>query len=378
MIKVQLIVVQGKPEGKTIPLMGPVFRIGRDPSCHLRPSSDQVSRTHSEFAIIEDSVVLKDLGSRNGTILNGRAIAAPVTLKSGDLIKIGHLTFAISIQGGAATQPTPVKPSASTTRSLDEVPPDQVESWLIADNDRPVPDRPSGVYDGETITINAFKEGQASGKSPSSRDLPTVNSKAPAAQAPSKPPSSRELPVTPPKPTQVPTAPKPATPMAETPAPNQPVAPAASAPAPTQPAASAPAPTQPAASAPAPNQPASPAAATPAPAPPEMTEAEPSGGIDPSYLKGIDFGDLAEGEALIEARKDPEVSHEEPEENQDEGEATDDTPAEEFIDESNPFYTGRKQNAEPEVAESKKPSYKDSSDAANDILKRMLERRRNR
>src|SRR3954451_6417289 len=48
LMKVQLIVVQGKPEGKTIPLQGPIFKIGRGETCHLRPNSEQVSREHSE------------------------------------------------------------------------------------------------------------------------------------------------------------------------------------------------------------------------------------------------------------------------------------------------------------------------------------------
>src|SRR4051794_12877483 len=98
-MKVQLIVVQGKPEGKAIPLTTPRFKIGRGEGCNLRPSSDQVSREHSEFVVGPDSVVVRDLGSRNGTLVNGRPINEPYTLKNGDLIQIGQLTFAISIQG---------------------------------------------------------------------------------------------------------------------------------------------------------------------------------------------------------------------------------------------------------------------------------------
>ena len=99
MFKAQLIVVQGKPEGKEIPLAGPVFRVGRDETCHLRPSSVEVSRQHAEFALSESGVTLRDLGSRNGTQLNGKTIAGTVSVKSGDLIRIGQLTFALSIQG---------------------------------------------------------------------------------------------------------------------------------------------------------------------------------------------------------------------------------------------------------------------------------------
>src|SRR5262245_24753949 len=96
-MKVQLIVVQGKPEGKVIPLTLPVFKIGRGETCHLRPSSEQVSREHAEFQIKGDLVTVRDLGSRNGTLVNGKAITDAYTLKDRDLVQVGPLTFAVSI-----------------------------------------------------------------------------------------------------------------------------------------------------------------------------------------------------------------------------------------------------------------------------------------
>ena len=75
-MKVQLVVVRGKPEGKVIPLVGQSFKIGRGETCHLRPNSEQVSREHAEFTISGDSVVVSDLGSRNGTLVNGKALTS--------------------------------------------------------------------------------------------------------------------------------------------------------------------------------------------------------------------------------------------------------------------------------------------------------------
>src|SRR4051794_6337480 len=106
-MKVQLIVVQGKPEGKMIPLMGPSFKIGRGETCHLRPNSEQVSREHAEFSVTAEKVTVRDLGSRNGTLVNGKALAEPCTLRDRDLIQVGPLTFAISIQGAPAPAPAP-------------------------------------------------------------------------------------------------------------------------------------------------------------------------------------------------------------------------------------------------------------------------------
>ena len=101
-MKVQLVVVQGKPEGKIIPLLGPVFKIGRGDTCHLRPNSELVSREHAEFTVTADSVVVRDLGSRNGTIVNGKALTTTYQLKDRDLVQVGNLTFAVSIVGAPA------------------------------------------------------------------------------------------------------------------------------------------------------------------------------------------------------------------------------------------------------------------------------------
>src|SRR4051812_34451812 len=102
-MKVQLIVVQGKPEGKVIPLQGPTFKVGRGETCHLRPTSEQVSREHAEFTVTADRVLVKDLGSRNGTLVNGKALTEPCSLKDRDLVQIGPLTFAVSIADAPAS-----------------------------------------------------------------------------------------------------------------------------------------------------------------------------------------------------------------------------------------------------------------------------------
>ena len=155
-MKVQLIVVQGKPEGKTIPLAGPSFKIGRGETCHLRPNSEMVSREHAEFVIGTDRVTVKDLGSRNGTTLNGKTIEREEVIHNGDLVQVGPLTFAVAIEGmPAAAAP---KPRPGKGGSLDDVPQDDIESWLVADNANPTPDRPSGVYDGDTMTLDTYQE----------------------------------------------------------------------------------------------------------------------------------------------------------------------------------------------------------------------------
>jgi pSer/pThr/pTyr-binding forkhead associated (FHA) protein len=159
-MKVQLIVVQGKPEGKMIPLMGPKFKIGRGESCNLRPNSEEVSREHAEFSITAEQVLVRDLGSRNGTMVNGKRLTEPHPLKDSDLIQIGPLTFAISIQGAPvpAAVKAQVKPAAKPA-SPDDISHADIESWLVSDNANPTPERGSGIYGGDTQTMKAYKAG---------------------------------------------------------------------------------------------------------------------------------------------------------------------------------------------------------------------------
>jgi hypothetical protein len=161
-MKVQLIVVQGKPEGKMIPLVGPKFKIGRGETCNLRPNSEEVSREHAEFTISADQVQICDLGSRNGTLLNGKRLdpKEPHALKDSDLVQIGPLTFAISIQG----VPVPVAAKGQVKAPPKPVSPDEIshadiESWLVSDASSAPPDRPSGIYGGDTQTMKAYKAG---------------------------------------------------------------------------------------------------------------------------------------------------------------------------------------------------------------------------
>jgi predicted component of type VI protein secretion system len=172
-MKVQLIVVQGKPEGKMIPLAGPKFKIGRGETCNLRPNSEEVSREHAEFMVSAENVSVSDLGSRNGTLVNGKRLNAkePCTLKDSDLIQIGPLTFAISIQGAPVPvvargqAKAPAKPA-----SPDEISHADIESWLVSDASGSPPDRPSGIYGGDTQTMKAYKAG-APGKTRSGDEI---------------------------------------------------------------------------------------------------------------------------------------------------------------------------------------------------------------
>jgi hypothetical protein len=63
--------------------------IGRAPSADIRIDDPRVSRLHARLEMREDGVYVEDLGSRNGTTVDGRAIGTNRRLEAGDEIGIG-------------------------------------------------------------------------------------------------------------------------------------------------------------------------------------------------------------------------------------------------------------------------------------------------
>lgn len=69
--------------------------IGRDPGCDIHVALDHLSRRHVEIEIRSNQLVLKDLGSANGTFVNGNRVDE-ATLRPGDKIKLDVLTFEVN------------------------------------------------------------------------------------------------------------------------------------------------------------------------------------------------------------------------------------------------------------------------------------------
>src|SRR5262245_39867811 len=101
MLQVDLKVLEGRQQGKTIPLNVRQFLIGREQDCHLRPNSDLVSRHHCVFTLDDYTVRLRDLGSTNGTFVNGERIQGQVVLKAGDHVAVGKLSFEMVVREDA-------------------------------------------------------------------------------------------------------------------------------------------------------------------------------------------------------------------------------------------------------------------------------------
>lgn len=80
--------------------------VGRSDDCDITLPSSKVSRQHARFRVEEGGVTVEDLGSSNGTRLNGRAIGSAQALMDGDRVSIDTFTLTVAIAssdvGGAA------------------------------------------------------------------------------------------------------------------------------------------------------------------------------------------------------------------------------------------------------------------------------------
>ncbi|GAA5011718.1 DUF1707 and FHA domain-containing protein [Streptomyces siamensis] len=72
------------------------LRIGRDPASGLRLNHETVSRVHAELSRQGGLWVLRDLGSTNGTTVNGRRVVGSTVVKDGDQVAFGRMAFRLA------------------------------------------------------------------------------------------------------------------------------------------------------------------------------------------------------------------------------------------------------------------------------------------
>jgi pSer/pThr/pTyr-binding forkhead associated (FHA) protein len=99
-----LISQTGELRGQKWQLKSDDYLIGRAPDCDLVVADRQVSRHHARLTRTPDGYVVKDLGSKNGTHVNGVPVSSSELLQDGDVIQVA-LAIKLIFVGTEATIP---------------------------------------------------------------------------------------------------------------------------------------------------------------------------------------------------------------------------------------------------------------------------------
>ena len=94
-----LVVISGKPLGKSFFLSKDSMTLGRDLTADISIGENSISRKHTEFARIAEGIACQDLGSTNGTFVNDVKTEGQQLLNDGDLIRCGNTIFKFLKEG---------------------------------------------------------------------------------------------------------------------------------------------------------------------------------------------------------------------------------------------------------------------------------------
>jgi predicted component of type VI protein secretion system len=124
----QLIMRSGPTPGAAFTLEGDQLTIGRDSANEIVINDAEVSRRHARLTFQGGKYVLEDLGSTNGTFVNGQRLAGPRVLKPGEVVSFGEqivLVFEATTFDAGATVVSPRAAAAvpSVQRPLTPPPP---------------------------------------------------------------------------------------------------------------------------------------------------------------------------------------------------------------------------------------------------------------
>ena len=131
----QLVMRAGPNPGKAFTLSKSEIVIGRDVSADVVINTAEVSRRHARLYLDGGVYIVEDLGSTNGTFINGQRLTMPVPMRSGDIIMLGEAATLvyeasqfdpnatmISASGGPASI-SPPRPASAIPQTLTPPPP---------------------------------------------------------------------------------------------------------------------------------------------------------------------------------------------------------------------------------------------------------------
>lgn len=98
-------------ETRRVSLAG-TMTVGRSPQCEITLDDPLASRRHARLTVTADGVVVEDLGSANGLVVDGRLVKGERMLLGGEKLRVGQTEM--MLQAGGASDVPPVRQAAIT------------------------------------------------------------------------------------------------------------------------------------------------------------------------------------------------------------------------------------------------------------------------
>jgi predicted component of type VI protein secretion system len=109
-MQIKLKVLRGARSGAEFKIGRREFVIGRGQGCHLRTSSQSVSRRHCAIVTRDSGVFVLDLNSRNGVFVNDERVVKERALEAGDRLRMGPFEFEVLMEWPIKREPPPAEP----------------------------------------------------------------------------------------------------------------------------------------------------------------------------------------------------------------------------------------------------------------------------
>lgn len=120
----RLVMSQGPQPGQTFVLDQDLLILGREPNSAVMINDPQISRQHARITRQGSLMVIEDMGSTNGTFVNGMRLTSPHTLANNDTISLGDVvTLTYHGASVATTEPLGLQPTVSLEQPSYEPPP---------------------------------------------------------------------------------------------------------------------------------------------------------------------------------------------------------------------------------------------------------------
>ena len=162
-VQFQFVMRSGPTSGKIFSLEGPEIIIGRENTSSLMINDAEVSRKHTRLIWQASGYVIEDLGSTNGTFVNGQRLSAPFVLRGGESVSLGE-NIVLVYESTADPNATMLSASASAVQMA------VAEAQSIAEVSKPEPPDSTALFSGQAPTpVKPASNGQVPAAPPPSQ-----------------------------------------------------------------------------------------------------------------------------------------------------------------------------------------------------------------